>query len=460
MKRQKKLVLKVDNLHHVSDHGLSVQFSDPRLSAWVDSLKGDGEHRAEAGKSRLTVRNVGRITFTRFVSAVSGTVENVHYFSPAENLKHTVSGNSFVGLTLRWVVFGDPRPRAWDCQSGAEQDALRILLKNNAWCLLGENGLRATAMHGDVKAAQDSARVAEMQTARAKNEVERFIARDLGREVTDARERFTRLREQNRSTYARQESENADAVALVESSGDLSRVSLLSHRFGVRSDHRELVPFFPATKDTFSPEVRSPNYSAVRDGETLRVSSGIVVPFSASAVLAWLKGEAPAPRTRYGSLERVELARHYGTAWVAVKCGCHYIDGAKDLGGEFAELLKPAHTVTTVKGSPELRWSEETQAEFIARLRENSARWLASLAETQRTDELCALRVVEAAIHTHDYRETALAELRAVVAKCESEQDAAEQQAATVEARMVGADLDTLNSAVKSALSALFPLSV
>jgi hypothetical protein len=173
-----------------------------------------------------------------------------------------------------------------------------------------------------------------------------------------------------------------------------------------------------------------------------------------------LRGEAPAPRTRYGSLERVGLARHDGTAWVAVKCGCHYIDGANDLGGEFAELLKPAHTVTMVKGTPELRWSEETKAEFIARLRENSTRWLASLAETQRTDELCALRVVEAAIHTRDNRETALAELRAVVAKCESEQDAAEQQAATVGARMVGADLDTLNSAVKSALSALAPLSL
>jgi hypothetical protein len=394
------------------------------------------------------------------VSAVSGASENVHYYSPAENLKHTIGGNSFEGLTLRWVVFGQCKPSAWNCRSGAEQDALRVLLKNNAWALLGENGLRAKTMHGELTAAQNLAHHATFATTRAKNDAEQFNARNLESEVTEARERFTRLRETNREIYTRMEIENADAIALVGKDGDFSGVSNWLYRFSLSKNWNDAAVYFHGTSDTYSHLVRSPNYSAVRDGETLRVSSGILVPFSVSAVLSWLRGDSPAPRTQYGALERVELARPDGAAWIAVKCGCHYIDGAKDFGGEFAELLRPAHTVTLVKGTPELRWGEETKTEFLARLREKSTRWLATLAETQRGEERRSLGFVEAAVKTRDNRQTALAELQSVVAKCESEQATAEQQAAAVKARLVGTDLETVNGAVKSALVALGTLGL
>jgi hypothetical protein len=82
-------------------------------------------------------------------------------------------------------------------------------------------------------------------------------------------------------------------------------------------------------------------------------------------------------------LQRIEASTREGAALVLLKCGCHFVD-ATNVSQEFAELLKPAHTVSLTPGKPRADFGTP---EFAERLRERFAERLAEQ-ETQRANAI------------------------------------------------------------------------
>jgi hypothetical protein len=226
----------------------------------------------------------------------------------------------------------------------------------------------------------------------------------------------------------------------------------LPYSFGIHKDYEKNSVYFAAVGAQFSHPVQSANYTATVDASGgISLSSGIRCEFTAPQVLAWLRGEASAPSSsRYGKLERREVATPTGAPLVLLKCGCHWIDAA-NVSPEFAQALTPTHTVTLTAGKPR---AEFGTPEFSERLREKFAEKIAAH-ETQRADAIRQFADRRAYLTKEETDLPAtIAGLREKMESAKASLDAAEK--ALADAKTVsplGADAETLAALARLFLS-------
>ena len=451
-----KIALKVDNLRHLSDHGLSVVFTDRKLANLVEFLASrDGKTELKAGKSSIEITKLGNVVMTRLHLATSGSGywhETMHYLDERAGLSFKVkrqeTGFEEAFDTLRGVIFGaytalysahreQTLPPIWFPRFGACADKLRIWLTSYAWTLTGAHGMRAQAEKAY------SARLGE-KVRSIKNGLSYLQQEREGLDETP--ESFRAAHEFARTTC---QSALVDSDRFIEEcERDLREVSqgtaessrVIARQYGAREyrgpwdstlGNYGVVSFgFEAVLPAWSHSPRYANYVATigADGDTVSLSSGIACSFKRSEIVAWLKGAKSAPKTNYGTVEKFESATHEGTAVVFLRCGCHYIDAGK-IDAELAQLLTPTHTVVRNDGKPKVLIGEDG---FLARLAETIAN-RSELAKEQRES---ALRRFAEKRHVLTDRQT---NLPARIA----EQDARIEQA---KAELVAAELAMTNA--------------
>ena len=369
--------LKVDNLRHIHDHGLAVEFTAPKLIALLTYLRGkQGITELSAGNSTLRVSTLGNVTKTEaFWSVGSYRRAAMHYYEASTGLKYTLQrdngdANEHAFHTLNAVIFGGNVNQTndfWKVYTGAHADRLRDWLKKFAWTITGANGLRGQAIAVRLSQLEETKRAAANVHGAAAarfNQYQTEATPEFFRNKhAEARERLTgKLAEIEKGIARWNEREEAAAGADAE-----QLFSEFSYTFGIHRGYTDRIVHFPEAKAVYSHPVQSANYAATVDASGgISLSSGIRCEFSAPQVLAWLRGEAPAPHShRYGALERREVATPSGAPLVLLKCGCHWID-ASGVSAEFGEALKPTHTVTLTSGKPRADFGTPEFAERLA----------------------------------------------------------------------------------------------
>jgi hypothetical protein len=363
--------------------------------------------------------------------------------------------------TLNAVIFGENLSKAqdhWKIHSGAHADKLRDWLKKSAWTITGANGLRGQAI---------AARFAQLDQTRASAfNVHASAAMRHNQYATEATPEFFRNKHaEARAKLASEvwqiekntfdcQAEQTDAEKLVAENKAEDLHNLYGWRINARKEweNSQWKISFPAVGAQFSHPVTSANYTATVDATGgVSLSSGIRCEFTAPQVLQWLRGEASAPHSsRYGRLERREVATKDGAPLVLLKCGCHWIDAA-NVSAEFAEALTPTHTVTRSTGKPR---AEFGTPEFSERLREAFAEKIAAH-ETQRADAIRQFADRRAYLTKEETDLPAtIAGLREKMESAKASLDAAEK--AIADAKTVsplGADAETLAALARLFLS-------
>lgn len=397
--------LKVDNLRHISDHGLAVEFTDKKLSSLIDSMRKDGEYWLVAGKSTLTVRVVGRVCWTLFHQATSGlgyNIHNLHYYSKDEDLKHRVGqfdgdGNSRAFYTLIHVIFGNKEamPEGW-IQSGSNgdrQDKMRDWLKKWAWTIFGESGLRGRAiksrtdvLRGYIESCNSAVKTAE----RARLNAEKYdYHKALSTELESMNEKCNSYRDRIKAAMAFADffkeikpDQNVFEKSLDGRSGPIQCPSLGVARNVTWVETAPQVGFWgnfysiQGQAEIWSHPLSLKNYDVSIVDDQFILSSGISCGISVEAARAWLAGETIAPRHNlYGQCSKIEARAMIGGVFVAVldiRCGCHHVR-LNHLPG-FEEIAAPKHTVAFESGSATVRFdyeNKEAQEAFMARLIKN-----------------------------------------------------------------------------------------
>ena len=454
--------LKVDNLRHIHDHGLAVEFTAPKLVALLTYLRAkQGVTELKAGHSTLRVTTLGNVTKTEaFFSVGRNRLAAMHYYEAATGLKYTLQrdngdANERAFYTLNAVIFGGNVGQTndfWKVNFGAHADKLRDWLKKFAWTITGANGLRGQAL---------SARFVQLEeTKRAAANVHGAAAARFRQYSEDATPEF--FRKKHAEARAKLAAQTADVEknladwqtlekSLQTASPDVIRTEL-PYSFGIHKDYEKNSVYFAAVGAEFSHPVQSANYAATVDASGgVSLSSGIRCEFTAPQVLQWLRGEASAPfSSRYGKLERREVATPTGAPSVLLKCGCHWIDAA-NVSAEFGEALKPTHAVTRSTGKPR---AEFGTPEFAERLREKFAEKIAAH-ETQRADAIRQFADRRAYLTKEETDLPAtIADLGAKADAAKVALDAAEK--AIADAKTVsplGADADTIQALARLFLS-------
>lgn len=380
--------LKVDNLRHIHDHGLAVEFTAPKLVALLTYLRGkQGITELSAGNSTLRVSTLGNVTKTEaFWSVGSYRRASIHYYEASTGLKYTLSReqsdeHKSAYNTLNAVIFGGScelqsvKSGIFCVTTGAAADRLSAWLKKFAWTITGANGLRGQALAVRLSQLEETRRAAANVHGAAAarfNQYQTEATPEFFRNKhAEARERLTgKLAEIEKGIARWNEREEAAAGADAE-----QLFSEFSYALGIYRGYTDRIVHFPEAKAVYSHPVQSPNYTATVDASGgISLSSGIRCEFTAPQVLQWLRGEAPAPHShRYGALERREVATPSGAPSVLLKCGCHWID-ASNVSAEFREILCPSHTVTQKAGKPRADFGTP---EFSERLREKFAEKIA-----------------------------------------------------------------------------------
>lgn len=453
--------LKVDNLRHIHDHGLSVRFTDPKLISLVEHLNSkDGKTVLSAGKSSLTLTRFGRIVLTEaFWNVGSRRVAAIHYSDSSAQLKFTLSREGGSGAdsenafnTLRAVIFGGSLPSIFRPNTGAGQDSLRAFLKSYAWTLSGEAGMRSRALasagaslRSDISSAENSLSYAERELARLReNTPENF--RSMHSNIRQHCANRLSAIDAKLSAVATDCTANFSALSEDE-------IKNLSTRYGAysRFDERSATRLsgyafaFSAVPESISPPRIRNNYSAAiaADGETITFNSGIHCPFTVSRLLAWLRGQLPAPRTSYGEVTKLERTSRDGLPVVVLQCGCHEIDAVATSPALFGELLKPAHSVSIVPGKDSAVFGTP---EFLARLSEEMQNRRSALVD-ERAGALLALATRR---HELTEEENSLpARISAQSAKVEAERETltkAEQALSAFVAPLGASAEDSLNN--------------
>lgn len=442
--------LKVDNLRHIHDHGLAVEFTEPKLVTLLTYLRGkQGVTELKAGLSTLKVTTLGNVTKTEaFFSVGSNRLKAIHYYETATGLKYTVKRENGEGcadafLTLNAVIFGGELPGIWTVNFGAQADKLRDWLNKYRWTITGSNGLRGQALAGRFATLEYNLTQANRYARDTAEKHERYVS-----EATPEffRERHSKLRTNLAAKLAQIDEKVARLETQQKDSHGKTAEELYAQHFslGVCRDWigGNDVHYFPAVGSQFSHPVQMANYSATVDScGTISLSSGIKCEFTATQVLAWLKGEAQAPSSRYGAIERREVATRDGLPLVLLKCGCHFVDPS-GVSAEFAELLKPKHVVTKAEGKPRADFGTP---EFSLRLAEAFAQKLQNCAD-ERADKLREFADARANLETQERDLPAyLADLLQKRETAKAASDAAETALTQARANSpLGADADTL----------------
>jgi len=377
-------VFKVDNLRHISDHGMSVEFSCPRLAEFVRQTHAmqDGTVKIKAGESRLTIVRLGHVTKTMaFFSVGSHHCQAIHYSS--DGMKHTVAETSSGSLAfeiLDAVLFGEPLPHVFKPNSGEKQDRLREVLRKDGWALTGESGLRAQALEGrvarlrsDVSSARSSAHYAERQLDKAKAITPETCATERANHRAWTLEELSKI-----ETLTQKLTQTVAELPTL----DGARLESLARENGAWRSYNDLETCFPSVPAGFSHDWIHANYTATVDGDKITLSSGIVCSFGVNALSAWLRGETPAPRTQYGSVSRLDGRDADGKAVSLLQCGCHRIAIPENCT-ELRALLTPKHSIVSTPGAEKVGVSAVEP--FRARLAEKLAEKLAELKERRST---------------------------------------------------------------------------
>ena len=443
--------LKVDNLRHIHDHGLAVEFTESKLVTLLNYLRGkQGTTELKAGLSTLKITTLGNVTKTEaFFSVGSNRLAALHYYEAATGLKYTVkreNGEDYANAyyTLNAVIFGGKLPGIWEVKSGAEADKLRDWLNKWRFTVTGSNGLRGQAI---------SARLAQLiETRRAASNIHATAEARHTQYATEATPEFFRGKHgEARTTLAAKLARIETATEEIrkgqaETTNQENDEALWHHNWayslGLSRDY-DRITHFPATSARYSHPVQIANYSAtVSPSGVVSLSSGIQCEFTAPQVLAWLRGEASAPRSnRYGTLQRLEVSTRDGKASVLLKCGCHYVD-ASNVSAEFAELLKPSHTVTLTTGKPRADFGSP---EFAQRLAERFAERFAEQ-ENQRAQAIREFADRRAYLEKEETDLPAtIARLFTAMETAKADLDKADTALETAKAvSYLGADADTL----------------
>jgi hypothetical protein len=449
----KTSALKVDNLRHIHDHGLAVEFTEPKLVTLLNYLRGkQGVTELKAGLSTLKITTLGNVTKTEaFFSVGSNRRASLHYYEPATGLKYTVKrddGGDYANAyyTLNAIIFGGQLPGIWTVNFGAQADKLRDWLNKWRFTVTGSNGLRGQAI---------SARLAQLvETCRQASNIHATAQARHTQYATEATPEFFRGKHgEARTTLAAKLARIETATEEIrkgqaETTNQENAEALWNHNWehslGLSRDY-DRVTHFPATAARYSHSVQSANYTAtVSPSGAVSLSSGIQCEFTAGQVLAWLRGEASAPRSnRYGTLERLEVSTRDGSPLVLLKCGCHYVD-ASSVSAEFAELLRPAHTVTLTPGKPRADFGTP---EFVQRLAERFAERFAEQ-EAQRAQAIREFADRRAFLEKEETDLPAtIARLFTAMESAKAELDKADTALETAKAvSYLGADADTLEN--------------
>ena len=374
-------VFKVDNLRHISDHGMSVEFSCPRLAEFVRQTHAiqDGTVKIKAGESRLTIVRLGHVTKTMaFFSVGSCHRQAIHY--AADGMKYTVSevssGSLLAFEILDSVLFGEPLPHVFAPNSGEKQDRLREVLRKEGWALFGESGMRAQALESrvaflrvDASSARSSAHYAERQLEKAKAITPETCATERANHRAWTLEELAKI-----ETLTQTLTQTVAELPTL----DGARLESLARSNGAWRSYSDLETCFPSKAAGFSHELIRANYLATVEGDRITLSSGIVCAFGVSALSAWLRGETSAPRTQYGSVSRLDGRDDEGKAISLLQCGCHRIDIPENCA-ELRALLTPKHSVVLTPGEEKIGIS--AVAPFRARLTEKLTEKLTELKE-------------------------------------------------------------------------------
>lgn len=393
--------LLVDNLRHIHDHGLAVEFTAPKLVTLLTYLRAkQGVTELKAGNSTLRVTTLGNVTKTEaFFSVGRNRLAAMHYYETATGLKFTLSRESGEGHknaydTLNAVIFGEDLDRAnyvWKMHTWAQADKLNEWLKKFRWCIMGSNGLRGQAIASRFAQLEETKRAAANVHGAAEARFVQYsedATPDFFRKKHgEARDKLAKELKNVETNVSDWQAQQTDAEKLVAENEAEKMVNEYGWKIGALKDWQESQwkVYFPAVGVQFSHPVTSANYAATVDASGgVSLSSGIRCEFTAPQVLQWLRGEASAPSSsRYGKLERREVSTKDGAALVLLKCGCHWIDAAS-VSSEFAQALTPTHTVTRSTGKARADFGTP---EFSERLREKFADKIAAH-ETQRADAI------------------------------------------------------------------------
>jgi len=452
-------VSKVDTLKHVSDHGLNLVFTDKKTVDLLNALKPDGSYRLESGKSFVEIVRCGHITFTdAFFSVGSNRTHAVHYMDGSElafTLNNRTNGEAVE--TLRSIILGETLPRLFRPKTGAEQDTLRTWLRTFAWTLTGEAGLRAKAIHGKVEHEDGMARTMASALNDARRNVSRHEVRNYEQEKEEIKADIKYSLNRFKNDLDRH-LEMANSVSkYLESEAGLEPDYAMRAYYGlsVTGQWDKTVPLrvsFPGKNASLNYPVIRANYTVKMDGQRLLLSSNIECPFSVLSALDWLKGGAQL-NTRYGIVQKVNGATEDGKALTLIKCGCHYIDVARDLGGEFTELLKPTHEVVVTEAEKTL-FLDEDKVAFQARIDRKNAEFVAFI-KTQKQQTV--IRYIERMAKAKKSKANHGAELLRLL----EEVKAYEQRHASALAQrdllkdyFTGASLDACNATGKAFISA------
>lgn len=125
------------------------------------------------------------------------------------------------------------------------------------------------------------------------------------------------------------------------------------------------------------PPVRKPTHKVSRTSQGLSVSSGGRIPFTEEEFKAWWKGEKKIS-TPYGEPSRIQASTPEDRPFWLVKVGCHEVDVAGDLGGDYIELMRPdfevvkgqavPEAVETVREALEGRYNQELRVRLLKAL--------------------------------------------------------------------------------------------
>lgn len=474
--------LLVDNLKHLSDHGMSVNFTSPKLVSLVEYLRSrDGKFTLTAGKSELIVTRLGHVTFTElFLSHGSYRIHSVHYRDGDLKSSQTRNGNADAYDTLRAVILGasgekterycaspagENLPGIWSPKFGSDQDKLRDFLRNFAGTLTGEQWLRGKAISEKLKGLKSSISCNESRLVylqeRIKNEAEfdfRAAHERLRETSTRQLSYIAKLETEKQTDKAR--AENWLAAALISELPTLTSIEELAGNYGshTRYNPNGVRPYFPGIPARTVPEIMRANYSAsVSASGELLLSSNVRAEFTPAELLSFLKGERKELRNRYGPVTVRNFSTPEFTPVRLVSCGCHRVDIAKDLGGEFASVLAPAFQVQHVPAVPALDYSPETAVPFFQRLISEIQTRIEGHAEERA-------RIISETVrekHELNVRENNAPEYRAntekEIAEKESENVSTENQISGFST--LGATAEKLNEAVKAAVLSLRSLS-
>ena len=369
-----KLKLKVDNLKHVSDHGLAVQFDNPQLQAWVDGMRGNGVHECKAGESKLKLTVLGRLCITELHLAVGDRkIRNLHYYDPVTELSYTQCDCSTQAILIHLIFGGrthwDSSFRGVAAYTSSRISGLQRWAKDDAWAILGESGMRAKAIEKACEPLAILVKKAKERADDAKSISVVFSKRNLELELANMKKEQSKLLAERQKAI--EECQIKIGMAQDANASEASWTQLRTKDYNnicIRYVHDgDNYAYLRGWRGTSNPALVVPNYDVSMVDGAFKLSSGIACDVTLDQMLAWLRGQTEAPKSKYGIVTRVETRDGSMQPRLLFQVGCHIVDLCA-LHPELDELLQPTHTVVGEPDVSDLAWTEENMNAIRQRL--------------------------------------------------------------------------------------------